>query len=295
MRKFLLILFLFLFNFVQSQELNCTVSVNFAKITNANAQIFKNLEQSLNDFINKTVWTEKAFQSNERINCSMFITIESFSGNNFTASIQVQSSRPIYNSTYSSSILNINDKDFSFSYVEFENLIFNPNSFDSNLISVVAFYSYIILGLDAESFAPSSGEPYFQSAQNIVSLAMPTSNRGWMQTEKKQNRFYLINDLMSPTFKPFKDALYLYHYAGLDTMHKDLQSAKEEIKMAINAMVEMNSTRPNAYLTRIFFDAKADEIVSIFSGGPSIKITDLLDNLNKMSPTNSSKWSQIKL
>jgi len=295
MRKFLLLLFLFLVNYVQSQELNCTVSVNFAKITNANTQIFKNLEQSLNDFVNKTVWTEKAFQSNERINCSMFITIDSFNGNNFNASIQVQSSRPIYNSTYSSSILNVNDKDFSFSYVEFENLIFNPNSFDSNLISVIAFYSYIILGLDAESFAPSSGEAYFQSAQNIVSLAMPTSNRGWMQTEKKQNRFYLINDLMSPTFKPFKDALYLYHYAGLDTMHKDLQSAKEEIKMAINTMVEMNSTRPNAYLTRIFFDAKADEIVSIFSGGPSIKITDLIDNLNKMSPTNSSKWSQIKL
>ena len=294
MRKFLIISFLFLFNLSQSQELNCTVIVNYDKVTNVNTQIFKSLQQSLTDFVNKTVWTEKGFQSNERINCSMFITINSFNSNQFDASIQVQSSRPIFNSTYSSPLLNINDKDFTFSYVEFENLTYNPNSFDSNLTAVVAYYSYIIIGLDAESFAPDSGTPYFQSAQNIVGLAMPSSTKGWLQTEKKQNRYYLVNDLLSPTFKPFRDATYMYHFAGLDMMNKDLKSAKEEIKTAISTMVEMNSSRPNAYLTRIFFDSKADEIVSIFSGGPTITITDLIENLNKMSPTNSSKWSQIK-
>ena len=295
MRKFLIITFLFLFNLIHSQELNCEVIVNYNKVTNVNTQIFKSLQQSLNDFVNKTVWTDKVFQNNEKINCSMFITINSFNSNQFDASIQVQSSRPIFNSTYSSPVMNINDKDFAFSYVEFENLLYNPNSFDSNLTAVIAFYSYIIIGLDAESFTTDSGTPYFQSAQNIVGLAMPTSTKGWLQTEKKQNRYYLVNDLSSPTFKPFRDAMYLYHFAGLDMMNKDLKSAKEEIKTAISTMVEMNSARPNAYLTRIFFDSKADEIVSIFSGGPAIIMGDLIDNLNRMSPTNSSKWSQIKL
>lgn len=295
MRKFLLISLVFLGLTAKGQELNCTVTVNYDKVTNANTQIFKSLQQSLTDFVNKTVWTEKAYKNNEKISCSMFINIDSYNSNQFEASIQVQSSRPIYNSTYSSTLLNINDKDLNFSYVEFENLVYNPNSFDSNLVAVIAFYSQIIIGIDAESFSPEGGSPYFQAAQDIVSLAMPTGAKGWQQTEKKQNRYYLINDLLSPTFKPYRDAIFAYHFNGLDVMEKDPKTAKEEIKKGITGMLEMNSSRPNAYLTRIFFDAKGDEIVSIFSGGPVITLTDLTDALNRLSPTNSSKWSKIKL
>lgn len=295
MRKLLIISLLLLVSSVQSQELNCSVTVNYDKITNVNTQIFKSLQQSLNDFINKTAWTEKSFKNNEKINCSMFITIDSYNSNQFEASIQIQSSRPIFNSSYSSPLLNINDKDFAFSYVEFENLTYNPNSFDSNLVAVIAFYSQIIIGVDAESFSPESGASYFQSAQDIVGLAMPSGTKGWLQTEKKQNRYYLVNDLLSPTFKPYLDAVFAYHFKGLDTMEKDPKSAKEEVKKSIVGLVAMNSSRPNAYLTRLFFDAKSDEIVSMFSGGPAITITDLIDALNRVSPTNSSKWSKIKL
>lgn len=294
MRSILILVFLFLFANVQSQELNCKVIVNYDKITNVNTQIFKSLETSLNDFVNKTVWSEKTFKENEKISCTYFITVNSFENNNFEASIQVQSSRPIYNSSFSSPLLNINDKDFSFQYVEFQNLFYNPNSYDSNLVSVIAFYSYMILGFDAESFALDSGTPYFQSAQEIVSIAAPSGGKGWSQTEKTQNRYYLVNDVMSTTFRPLREALFQYHFNGLDNMHKDLKTSKEEIVAAINTLSTVHSVRPNAYLTRIFFDAKSDEIVSVFSGGPSVTIDGLVDKLSKISPTNSSKWLKIK-
>lgn len=294
MRSFLSLVFLFFIYGSQSQELNCRVVVNYDKITNVNNQIFKNLETSINDFVNKTVWTEKTFKDNEKISCTFFITINSFENNNIEASIQVQSSRPIYNSSFSSPLLNINDKDFGFQYVEFQNLFYNPNSYDSNLVSVLAYYSYIILGFDAESFALESGTPYFQSAQEIVNIAAPSGGKGWSQSESNQNRFFLVNDMMSTTFRPVREAIFQYHFNGLDTMHNDLKKSKEEVVVALNTLAAIHNVRPNAYLTRIFFDAKSDEILSIFSGGPSVTIDGLVDQLSRISPTNSSKWSNIK-
>jgi hypothetical protein len=294
MRKiFSLILICFFVN-IQAQELNCKVIVNYDKITNANNQIFKSLETSLNEFVNKTAWTEKTYKENEKINCSMFITINSYDSNNFEASIQVQASRPVYNSNFTTPIININDKDFNFQYIEFQNLFYSPNNYDSNLVSTIAFYSYIILGIDAETFNIESGVDYFQSAQQIVSLASPTGGKGWSQTDKTQNRFYLISDLLSPTFKPYRDAMFQYHFDGLDNMNKDLKTSKETIISAINTLSAVHTSRPNAYLTRIFFDSKADEIVSIFTGGPNVNIDGFVDKLSKISPTNSAKWVNIK-
>lgn len=294
MRKILIVFFIGLFYNIQAQELNCKVIVDYAKITNANNQIFKSLETSLNEFVNKTAWTEKTYKDNEKISCTMFITLNSYDSNNFEASIQVQSSRPIFNSSFSSPLLNINDKDFNFQYIEFQNLFFSPNSYDSNLISTIAYYSYIILGVDAESFALDSGTNYFQSAQEIVSLAAATGGKGWSQSDKTQNRYYLVNDLLSTTFRPYREAMYQYHFNGLDNMNKDLKTSKESIINAINTLSIIHTGRPNAYLTRIFFDAKADEIVSIFSGGPNVNIDGLVDKLSKISPTNSAKWVNIK-
>jgi len=294
MHKFFSFILLFSATLAQSQELNCKVIVNYDKITNANNQVFKSLETSLNDFVNKTAWTEKAYKDNEKISCTMFITLNSFESNNYEASIQVQSSRIVFNSTYSSPLLNINDKDFNFQYTEFQNLFYNPNSFDSNLISTVAYYCYMIIGVDAESFSLDSGTPYFQSAQEIVSLAAPTGGKGWSQSDKTQNRYYLVNDLLSSTFKPYREAIYQYHFNGLDNMNKDLALSKTAIVASINTLVGLYEVRPNAYLTRVFFDAKSDELVSIFSGGPSVALDGLVDKLTRISPTNSSKWGNIK-
>ncbi len=293
--NFFIIVLLFSITICNSQELNSKVSIDYSKISTTNPQIYKTLEKSLTDFVNKTVWTDKNYKPNEKINCSFFITINGADSNNFDATIQVQASRPVYNSTFSTSILNINDKDFNFQYTEFENFVYNPNSFDSNLVAVFVFYSQLIIGLDAETFMPDSGQTSLEAAQNISNLGNASSIKGWNQTSTTPNRFTLISDLMSSSFKGYKEAMYGYHFKGLDQMAKDLKTAKQEIKKAVETMVSVYNVRPSGYLLRIFIDAKSDEIVSIFSGGPSVEIDDLVANLNKISPVNYAKWSQIKL
>ena len=293
MRNLVVVFFFLIGITVNSQQLNCTITVNSQQITNVNQQIFKTLQSSLTDFVNKTDWTGQVMKQNEKINCSIYITLTSGSTDQFSGTIQVQSSRPIFNSSYSSPVFNFNDKDFNFRYVEFENLIYNPNAFDSNLVAVIAYYCYVVLGLDADSFVENSGTPFLDAAQNIASMAQQSGYKGWSQSEGNQNRYFLISDLLSPTFKEIRSASYQYHSA-LDGMTADLKVAKEKVKSAVIGLKNVHSVRPNAFLTRVFFDAKSDEIASIFSGGPSISITDLVDNLNRVSPMNSSKWSTIK-
>jgi hypothetical protein len=293
MYKLFTILLLLFFGLIQAQQLNCTVSVNAQRLPNSNQQVFRTLENTLNEFINKTDWTGQPYKQSEKINCSMFITILSNNSDQFTASIQVQSSRPIYNSSYSSPVLNYNDKDFNFRYTEFENLIFSPTAFESNLVSVLSFYSYMILALDADTFELEGGSRNFEIAQNIANVAQQSGSKGWSQLDGNQNRFFLINDMLSPTYSAIRKTAFEYH-SGLDMMTKEVKSAKEKIKSSIVSLSKLNATKPNAFLTRAFFDAKSDEIVSIFSGGPSITISDLVNTLNTVSPLNSGKWTNIK-
>lgn len=294
MLRILLFAFLLFFGIAQSQELNCTVKVNADKVGGTNTQVFKTLEKSLTDFVNKTSWTTQAYKSNERINCTMFITVNEYNAPQFSGTIQVSSSRPAFNSTYSSPVFNYNDKDFSFDYTEFQNLNFNPTSFESNLVSVIAYYSYMIIAMDADTFALKGGDPYYALAQEVVNVAQTAGYKGWSQSDGNQNRYFLVNDLFSETFGAYREAMFAYHFQGMDIMNKDQKVAKEKVKEAVAKLAEIHKIRPNAFLTRVFFDAKSDEIVSVFSGGPQVQITDLVDNLNRISPLNSSKWTQIK-
>nr|WP_315153714.1 DUF4835 family protein [uncultured Flavobacterium sp.] len=288
------VLFFFLgCGLLQAQQLNCTVTLNTQKINNTNQQVFKTLETAISEFVNKTDWTGQMISQKERINCSMFITLSSYGSDQFIANIQVQSSRNIYNSTYSSPVLNINDKDFTFNYTEFENLIYIPTSYDSNLVSVLAFYSYVILGMDADTFVPFIGDRYFKEALNIANLAQQGGYKGWNQSDGIMSRYFLINDLMSPTYADIRQSSHQY-YSGLDVMSQDLKKAKETIKSSLLNLAKLNGTKPNSYLLRVFMDSKSDEIVSIFTGGPSISITDMVDSLNRTSPSNSSKWQSLK-
>lgn len=295
MRKIIFFLLFFTTASIQAQELNCTVRVNAQATSTPNQQVFKTLETALNEFVNKTKWTELNFKQKEKIDCSMVINITSFSSDQFVATIQVQSSRPVYKSTYTSPVFNYNDKDFNFRYIEFENLTFNPNSFDSNLISVLAFYANVIIGFDGDTFSLKGGSDALQTAQEIVNVAQQGGYKGWSQSDGNQNRYFLVNDWLSNTFSGVREAMYDYHYKGLDTMNQDLKTSKESIKAAILSLDKLNATRPNAFVTRIFFDAKSDEIQTIFSGGPKIDMADLIDKLNRFSPSNSSKWAAIKL
>ena len=295
MKKIVSILFLLFVGVVQAQQLNCSVQINSDKVATTNNQIFKNLKTSVSDFVNKTDWTGEEYKQNEKIECSMVIIVNSYESNQFSATIQVQSTRPIYNSTYSSPVFNFNDKDFSFRYVEFENLQFNPSNFDSNLVSVLAYYSYMILGFDADTYTLMGGNKNYEIAQQIQSVAQQGGYKGWSQSDGNQNRYFLTTDILGGTYDAYRQALYQYHREGLDTMSTDVKTGKEKVIGAINTLADIYKVRPNAFLTRVFFDAKVDELVSILSGGPKVSLTETIDNLNKLSPLNTAKWSAIKL
>jgi hypothetical protein len=289
------VVLVFFAQFGWAQELQATVSVNYQQVSNGNPQLFANLEKQVKEFLNTTKWTDKQFNDIEKIECNFFINITSYNSNNFEATLQVQSSRPIFNSTFSAPILNINDKNFSFRFIEFEAMVYDQNSFTSNLVSVLAYYANVIIGMDMDSYALKGGTKYLAIASNIVNVAENSGYKGWSQTEgTNNNRNFLISDLLSATFLPFRTALYQYHRLGLDTMADDLSKSKEAIATSIITLAEIQKVRPNSLIARTFFDAKADEIVSIFAEGPRMDHSKLLETLHRISPLNSQKWNKIR-
>ena len=294
MRNLLVILFVLFSVTTFSQELNCEVIVNAEQTGDGNLPVFKTLEKQLREFVNNTKWTDKKFAPQERISCSMVINITEYNSDSFSGTLQIQSSRPVYNSTYVTPVYNFNDPNFTFRYVEFQDLIFNKNQYESNLISVLSFHIYMILGLDADTFSQKGGEEYFKQAQNIVNYSQQENYKGWKLADGRQTRYTLITNLLSPTYKEFRSVMYAYHFGAIDTMHENPKIAKEEISNTFKQLGLMNSRRPNSFLIRVFFDAKADEIQQIFSGGPNVNITDVIETLNKIAPMHSSKWRDIK-
>lgn len=294
MYKWITFVALFLCLNLQAQELNATVTVGFDRITDANPDIFKSLEKAAQDFLNNTRFTTRNFSRNERITCSFFFNISAYNNNSFSATLQVNALRPVFNSTYTTPLLNYSDKDIAFTYNLGENLIYNPSTYDSNLVSLLAFYANMILGLDGDSYAENGGTPYFDAAQGIAVTAQTGGSKGWSQQDGNQSRYVFVTDMLSTTFSPFREAMYSYHRGALDTMANDTKKSKENAIVAIKKLGELYKVRPNAFLTRIFFDAKADEIVSMFSGGPNVPVTELSETLNRISPLNGSKWGKIK-
>ena len=294
MRNLFVILFILFGVTTFSQELNCEVVVNARQTGDENLPVFKTLEKQLKEFVNKTKWTNKTFAPQERINCSMVINITDYNTDSFSGTLQIQSSRPVYNSNYVTPVYNFNDQNFTFKYVEFQDLVFNQNQYESNLISVLTFHIYMVLGLDADTFAQKGGEEYFKQAQTIVNYSQQENYKGWQLADGRQTRYTLITNLLSPTYKEFRSVMYAYHFGALDKMHENPKLAKEEISNTFKQLGLMNSRRPNSFLMRVFFDAKADEIEQIFSGGPNVNITDVIETLTKIAPMHSSKWRNIK-
>jgi len=295
MRKLVVAFIFLILGFVgQAQELNCTITIDASQTGQPNLQIFKSLESQLKEFVNTTTWTDKSFKTQERIDCNMSFIISKMDGENFTASMQIQASRPVYASTYDSPIYNYNDRQANFKYREFEPFNFNINSYDSNLMSLVAFHVYTIIGMDAATFSPRGGEPYFQIAKQITNTAAGGNYQGWKASDGSQSRYQLNDALVSSVYQEFHDAMYQYHRKGLDVMADNPKEAKDEIIASIAKLRSINDRRPNSFVIRTFFDAKADEIQSIFSGGHQVNIVSLVENLNRMAPTKRSNWDQIK-
>jgi hypothetical protein len=295
MRRLVILVAFFISIHVSSQELNCTLVVNAQQTGNENVQVFKTLEKQLNEFVNNTRWTNKTFKTQERIECSMVITIQDYQSDMFQGSIQVQSARPIHNSFYASSVYNFNDKDFNFKYLEYQNLNFNSTQFESNLVSVIAFHVYMILGMDADTFELNGGDAYYKQARDIVNYSQQNNPVGWQPPSGgDQTRSALISNVLSPTFKEFRTVLFAYHLQGLDLMADNVKEGKSGVATALTQLDALHSRRPNSFLLRVFFDAKADEITDVFSDGPGVNIANLVSTLSKIAPTYSRKWRDIK-
>ena len=282
MKTRLFLFFILIFNLNSSQELNGEIIIDARQTGNENLQIFKTLETQLTEFINNNTWTGRSYRQNEKINCSFFLNISSYEGDFFEGTIQIQASRPIYNSSYNSPTYNFNDKDFTFNYQEFQNFTFNENQFENNLVSVIAFHIYVILGIDADTFKLNSGTSFFEQAQKILDFSQQKGFRGWGPGDGLQSRYYLIDNILSTTFKEFRNVMYDYHIKGLDIMVNETKAGKEAVAKSLMMLDQMNRRRPNSYILRVFFDTKANEILDVFSGGPKVPVTNLISTLSKI-------------
>ena len=295
MRKFFFLVFILSSVFaVQSQELNALVTINADKVQSSNKQVYETLQKSLTEFINEKQWTNKNFKEQERINCAFTIIINEQNGNNFSGSLQIQSTRPVYNSTYASPILNLNDTNFNFRYNEFDPLIFNPTTYDSNLISTIAFYVYVILGVDADTFALNGGTAYLKQAENAMLQAQSNGETGWQNAVGKPNRFALIDNLLSSKFSGLRSIYYNYHRKGFDNFADNKKTAKETVEQNVIALEKLHNITIGNYMIRVFLDAKGDEIVNVFSDErPTNNQQKMVGILESIAPTYKDKWKKI--
>ena len=295
MRKFHFLLFTLLVVFsVAGQELNCRVNINATEIGVSNKQIFATLEKAMTDYLNNTKWTGIQYSNNEKIDCSLTLNVfEVQSGSRFSGSIQLLVSRPVYDSSYLTPILSFNDNDVTFSYQEYEPLIYNDNNFISNLVSILTYYAYTIIGFQADSFSFKGGQNFFKLAENVVNVAQQGGASGWKRIDGNNTRYQLNENLLSPVYDQFRSAMYNYHIFGLDRMVENNRDAKVAISKSIIGLESIYDQRPNTFLIRVFMDTKSDEIVDIF--GPRIETTQLREVLSKIFPSFDPKWKQIKI
>lgn len=299
MKKFLTLFLLSLLSFnLHAQELLAQVTVNANQVQGSNTQMINALQKSLRDFINNTSWTGKRLQNFEKINCNFSIIVSERSGNNYKATIAIQANRPVYNTTYTSPLLNWQDSNFSFEYAENENLIFNERQFSGkNLIDVVSFYVYMILGYDADSFKLKGGQQWFEKAQKISQNSQNQNYAGWSVMEGIRTRGYLIDNLLKPEQNTLRNTFYTYHRSGLDNLYKtDQAQAKRNIADALLQLKAYDSNYAMNTPLTVFFDAKKTEIYEIFSMGNNagIKIQDLKTMMTTFVPKSTDLWNKWK-
>lgn len=285
---------LFINNSLFSQELNCSVEVNSTQIIGSDKSIFDVLKKNVSEFVNNRKWTNHNYQFGERIECTMLINVtERVSTNSFKATIQVQSRRPIHNSSYNSPLINHIDKDFEFTFNEFEQLEYSENTFTSNLTSVISFYVYMILAIDYESFELNGGTPFFLKAQTLINNAQGASANGWKAFEDTKNRYWMVENHLKPNYVPFRETLYKYHRQGLDIMSSDVTKGRQVILTSLKSLESVSKYDPNSFQLQMFFNAKADEIVEIFKEAPMAEKDEVVTLLNKINPANSTTYEKI--
>lgn len=294
MKHWLLVLnILLITGFVQAQELNCVIQINSSQVEGSSKTVYNTLQKSISEFVNNRKWTEMTFANSERIECSMNIIVKKVDGDVFTSEIQIQSRRPVFNSSYNSTLFNFKDISFTFNYKEFDQLEMNENTITSNLTAVLAYYAYIIIGYDMDSYSRLGGTPYFQAAENIVNSAQGANLDGWKAFESPRNRYALVNNLLDEAFKNYRNYFYEYHRLGLDEMTSNTANARARIADGLPLLRETNRARPSAIVITSFLDAKNDELINIFSKATTQEKTDAVQILSDVNPTQSARYEQI--
>lgn len=279
----------------QVPELNATLTINSDKVQGTDKQIFNTLQGALLEFINNKKWTTATFSQNERIDCTFTIIVNSLEGNNFSSEIQIQARRPVYNSTYATTIFNYRDTEYNFEYTEFEPLDYSENMLNSNLTATIIFYIYMILGIDFDSFSPNGGDQFYQQAQQVVTLAQAEPSwSGWTAFGNKRNRHALATAFTENQGSGFRSMWYTYHRKGLDEMAANADRGRTNLIAALPALKELKSARPNSVLLQLFYDCKLDETVSIYSKATTQEKQEGYKLFSDLYPTASSRLATLK-
>ncbi|WP_016778319.1 DUF4835 family protein [Anaerophaga thermohalophila] len=279
---------------LHSQELRCAVQVVAPSVQGTNRTMFQSLRETIYEFMNNQQWTNHVYQTSERIECTFHFTIDELIGvDRFKGSLQIQARRPVFNSAYLTTTLNLKDDNIDFEYGEYESLVYNKNNIESNLTAILAYYAYIVLGYDYDTFSPEGGTPYFQEAEKIVSMMQNTRETGWKQFESRQNRYWLVDNLLEEDHQPLREFYYEYHRNGLDLMHEEPEEARSHIAGSLKLLRDVYRREPSSYALQVFFDAKQKELINIFSESFSMEKAEVVNILSEINPTNADAYQEM--
>jgi hypothetical protein len=283
---------------VHAQELNCNIQISAQRIQGSNRQVFESMQRDLYEFMNNTVWTNYVFSYSERIDCNILINLtDQLSADEFKGTVQIQLSRPVFNTTYKSTMLNFIDNSFQFRYVEFQPLVFDPNTYTSSLISVLAYYTYMILGFDYDSFAPMGGTEFFQMAEKIVTNAQNAPEPGWKPYDgsRNRNRYWLVKNVLDKEYEGVRQFIYDYNMNGLDKMESKTSEARTSMVESLKLIQDVYRKKPDPfmYIVQVIMDAKSDELINIFSAAFPEEKGRVVEILTEIDPANKAKYEKI--
>jgi len=283
---------------LEAQELRAKININHQQVQGTDVSVFENLQQTLEQFVNERQWTDLQFQENERIVCTFNITVTKYdaASNRFTANALIQANRPVYNSSYTTTLYNNTDKNFSFDFVQFDQLNFNEESIDNQLTALFAYYAYLIIGLDLDSFAPMGGTDVLQRCMNLVNNAQDLGFPGWKSFDDSRNRFALINDYLDEAMKPFRQLQYDYYRQGLDEMAQNVERGRTNVTTALeNCLKKAHEDKPLSLVPQIWTDYKKDELANIYKGkGTQKEKESVYDILFSINASQNNSWEKIK-
>lgn len=283
---------------LSAQELNCSVDIEYSKTQSTDPKVFETLRSSIREFMNTTKWTDDTYEEFEKIDCSILINIdEEFSASDFGGQFIINSVRPVFNSSYNTVVFSFKDNDFRIEYNEYDNLNYSDNDFFSNLTSFLAYYAYMVIGFDYDSFSPEGGTKYFLKAQDVIT-SIPANERarypGWDPFDGNRNRAILMGHLTNPRYAKFREAVFKWHYEGLDKMYEHPEDGRSKISDAIDLVEAVYDDNPNSPLVEVFFLSKSEEIISVYSAATTSEKEDIIEQVSNMDPVNSNKYREIR-